>query len=370
MSTIITKNSSTTTAVPLDADLVEGEMAVNTTDGTLYVGKASGVTAILVDTNNAWTGSNTFEGAFRSKNPSSGTNCIALGGGETLQGNSCVAVGRGASDTQGANSTAIGAFAGQFNVGTDNVIIGTSAAIEASSTQGVYIGRLAGQYNKSTKAVAIGYRAGRDTTGVASLGTESVAVGAYAGETTQDTFCTAIGVQAGQVTQGTQAVALGYKAGITTQGVSAVAIGALAGATTQHDNSIVISSVGTAINSAIDGGITIQSTTAILGASGANWSHTGTMTSVSDRRLKKDIEPITSALDKVQTLNGVTFEYLDENAPDRATGLIAQDVQAVLPEAVVELADGHLAVGYGNIAGLLVEAIKELRAEVAELKGE
>ena len=83
--------------------------------------------------------------------------------------------------------------------------------------------------------------------------------------------------------------------------------------------------------------------------------------------MKKDIEPITGALDKVQALNGVTFEYLDDNITDRATGLIAQDVQAVLPEAVIENANGHLAVGYGNMVGLLVEAIKELTQANQEL---
>ena len=88
-------------------------------------------------------------------------------------------------------------------------------------------------------------------------------------------------------------------------------------------------------------------------------------TATSDRRLKTDLQCIEGALDKVSTLTGYTFSRID--APGRHTGLIAQDVQAVLPEAVTDN-DGTLGLAYGNLVGLLVEAIKELRAEVVELR--
>tara|TARA_R110000764_G_scaffold222667_1_gene311451 strand:- start:3 stop:269 length:267 start_codon:yes stop_codon:yes gene_type:complete len=87
---------------------------------------------------------------------------------------------------------------------------------------------------------------------------------------------------------------------------------------------------------------------------------------VSDIRLKENVEPITGALAKVNTLNGITFSYIENGAV--ATGLIAQEVQAVLPEAVIEDEDGYLAVGYGNMVGLLVESIKELTAKVEALE--
>jgi len=86
------------------------------------------------------------------------------------------------------------------------------------------------------------------------------------------------------------------------------------------------------------------------------------ITGYSDLRLKTDIEVITDALDKVNALRGVMFTRIDTG--ERQTGLIAQDVQAVLPEAVKEGSDEHhtLSLAYGNLAGLLVEAIKELSA--------
>lgn len=88
--------------------------------------------------------------------------------------------------------------------------------------------------------------------------------------------------------------------------------------------------------------------------------------SSSDARLKSDIAPISDALAKVQALTGVTFNMAGSDA--RQIGLIAQEVQAVAPEAVVE-AEGVLRLAYGNLVGLLVEAIKDLAHQVDQLKG-
>jgi hypothetical protein len=97
---------------------------------------------------------------------------------------------------------------------------------------------------------------------------------------------------------------------------------------------------------------------------------TGTVTapnfvSSSDVRLKSNIAPIADALAKVQALAGVTFTMAGSDA--RQMGLIAQEVQSVAPEAVVE-AEGVLRLAYGNLVGLLVEAIKDLAQEVDQLK--
>ena len=87
--------------------------------------------------------------------------------------------------------------------------------------------------------------------------------------------------------------------------------------------------------------------------------------SSSDLRLKSDIAPIADALAKVQARTGVTFTMAGCDV--RQMGLIAQDVQAVAPEAVVE-AEGLLRLAYGNLVGLLVEAVKDLAQEVDQLK--
>jgi hypothetical protein len=94
----------------------------------------------------------------------------------------------------------------------------------------------------------------------------------------------------------------------------------------------------------------------------------GALSQNSDARLKENIAVIPDALAKVQTLRGITYDRKDGGG--RLTGVIAQEVQVVLPEAVTVAEDEMktLSVTYGNMVGLLIEAIKELKAEVDTLK--
>ena len=98
----------------------------------------------------------------------------------------------------------------------------------------------------------------------------------------------------------------------------------------------------------------------------------GLTATLSDRRLKKDIKRIDNALDKICKLEGITYKFLndnnDNNNENNNTGLIAQDVLEVLPQAVVEDDKGFYSIAYPNMLGLVVEAIKELRQELNELK--
>ena len=97
----------------------------------------------------------------------------------------------------------------------------------------------------------------------------------------------------------------------------------------------------------------------------------GDVVAYSDRRLKDNIEIIPNALNKVLSLNGVTFTRKDLNDPEkRHTGVIAQEVENVLPEAVNTDIDGMKSVAYGNMVGVLIEAIKEQQGQIDELKKE
>ena len=93
----------------------------------------------------------------------------------------------------------------------------------------------------------------------------------------------------------------------------------------------------------------------------------------SDRKLKDNIKVIPNALDKVQALNGVSFDW--KKTGERSAGVIAQEVQEVLPEAVKEVVslggegESHLTVNYHALTSILIESIKELKAEIEELKG-
>jgi len=86
------------------------------------------------------------------------------------------------------------------------------------------------------------------------------------------------------------------------------------------------------------------------------------ITAYSDKRLKDEIQVIENPLVKIQELDGYTYDMKDKdgNEMGRKTGVIAQDVQKVLPEAVMEDDDGYLSVAYGNMVGLLIAGINEM----------
>jgi hypothetical protein len=84
----------------------------------------------------------------------------------------------------------------------------------------------------------------------------------------------------------------------------------------------------------------------------------GTVNGSSDSRLKADVAVIEDALSKVGKLRGYTYVFRADPTR-RHTGVIAQEVKDVIPEAVREREDGYLTVAYGNLVGLLIEAINE-----------
>jgi hypothetical protein len=95
---------------------------------------------------------------------------------------------------------------------------------------------------------------------------------------------------------------------------------------------------------------------------------TGNVTAYSDERLKDDIRVIPNALSKVEEIRGVTFTRNDLETDERFSGVIAQEVEAVLPEVIHESEGGMKTVDYGNMVGLLIESVKELSARVKELE--
>jgi len=114
---------------------------------------------------------------------------------------------------------------------------------------------------------------------------------------------------------------------------------------------------------------------AITLAAGGSITATGDITAYSDERVKENINTIENALDKVKALRGVTYNRTDKEDKSEKIGVIAQEIQEVLPQVVHEQEDGMLGVSYGNITAVLIEAIKEqqiqielLKAEIEELK--
>jgi|688.fasta_scaffold168911_6 hypothetical protein len=99
----------------------------------------------------------------------------------------------------------------------------------------------------------------------------------------------------------------------------------------------------------------------------------------SDKRYKKNVINIQNPLEKLQQINGVEFDWTEEYMAQHGgedgyfirehdIGVIAQEIESILPEIVATREDGYKAVKYDRIVALLIEAIKELKSEVDQLK--
>ena len=101
----------------------------------------------------------------------------------------------------------------------------------------------------------------------------------------------------------------------------------------------------------------------------ANMTINGSLTQNSDERVKENIVEIPDAIDKVKAMKGVYYNRTDFNTGVTKVGVLAQEVEAVLPELIVEAPDSGLkSVAYGELTAVLINAIKELEARVKELE--
>jgi hypothetical protein len=96
---------------------------------------------------------------------------------------------------------------------------------------------------------------------------------------------------------------------------------------------------------------------------GSAWFR-GDVTAYSDARVKDDVQKIDKAIEKINSIRGVTFTRNDKNDGKRYTGVIAQEILSVLPEAVTEDEKGMYSVAYGNMAGLFIEGFKEQQKQI------
>jgi hypothetical protein len=222
---------------------------------------------------------------------------------------------------------------------------------------------------------------GTDTTGnyVASLvaGT-NITLSNNSGEGATPT----IGLTNNAITVGSTAISLGGSA-TTIAGLTSVTSTGFTGALTGNASTATtagtvttaaqtaITSVGT-LTSLTVSGATATGALTVTGAVTATGDITAYFTS--DKRHKNNIQTISNAVLKVKQLNGVTWEWNDDvNEVTKSTpktGLIAQEVQEVLPEVVKTREDGFLALDYSKMVGLLVEAIKEQQIQIEQLKAQ
>ena len=127
-----------------------------------------------------------------------------------------------------------------------------------------------------------------------------------------------------------------------------------------------IDDVGSANQVLFKNGSNVATTSANLQFNGTNLTCAGTVTANSDERLKENVETISDALEKVKQLRGVEYDH--KNTGDHCLGVIAQEIEKVVPDVVYEDVHGVKSVAYQNMVALLIEAVKDQQKQIEELR--
>ncbi len=258
----------------------------------------------------------------------------------------------------GQANTLFGTDAGlSLTTGNSNTFIGYQSG--RSNTTGIrntFMGNLSGFYNTTGKTnTFIGYQSGY-----------------YNTEGSNNTF---MGYSSGRyTTTGRKNTYLGFKSGYTNvSGTGNVFLGRYAGYYEKGSNKLYIAnSKGTPL---IYGNFSSKR----VGIYKKNPSYTldvngkirGDNVSASDVSLKKNISRIRNALEKVEGLRGVNFKWIDKSKGEGVQiGVIAQEVEKIIPEVVFEDNEGIKSVAYDKLVSVLIEATRELKAENETIKSE
>ena len=272
----------------------------------------------------------------------------------------------------GSDNTGFG-YASLFtNVsGSRNTALGSRAlALNSSGKNNTAVGADA-LFSNETGVLNTGIGAGSlqlNTTGI-----ENIGIGPFTlPVNTIGRFNTAISPRALLAnTTGEQNVAIGLRAGsFNRTGSRNIFIGSQSGANSKYvnaDNQLVIH--GNASTSPLIEGDFKERTLRINGDFSAT-----TISEVSDARLKRDVVPLEDALGSILRLQGMSFHWRTDEYSERGfgegsdIGLIAQEVEAVLPRLVREDRDGFKAVAYGKLMAVLVQGVKEQQSQLATLR--
>ena len=385
-----------------------------TGSGNTFIGKSSGYnnktfdnTFIGAEAGYSNTGSfNTFVGNESGKSSGGGAYNtfvgMSTGISSTSDDNIFIGYSAGRENTTGSDNTFIGTSAGYYNeAGSFNTFLGRYAGYTSKSDNNTFMGYKTGWFNQTgSQNTFIGASAGQantdgfrntfigdhagfsNTTGfyntfiglsagndnISGIDNTFVGHGAGFGNTTGQ-YNTYIGAAAGALTEtGYRNTCIGYGAGGENQdGFGNVFVGYYAGINEIGSDKLYIAN-----NETKTPLIYGEFDNRILKVHGQLQMVTSAASS--DMRLKRDIRPLESSLDKVMELQGVSYEWRTDQFPDwgfnnaKQIGLIAQEVERVLPELVSADSQGYKALSYGKLTAVLVEAVKELKAENEMLK--
>jgi hypothetical protein len=115
---------------------------------------------------------------------------------------------------------------------------------------------------------------------------------------------------------------------------------------------------------------TISWDTVLTTTTASDLTVTGNVTAYSDRRVKENVEVIHDAMKLVRQLTGYTYNRTDIEGKPRQMGLIAQEVEGVVPEVVQHDENDRYSLAYGNLVALLIEAVKEQDERIRRLERE
>ena len=333
---------------------------------------------------------------------------VGLGAG-AVSTNTAVGVTALSVNVSGASNTALGYEALKVNTASTNTAVGYQAGFKNSTGELTAIGTIALYENTiGEQNTAVGYVAlTKNTTGSynTGIGRNSIRLnetGSYNTGLGVDSlynnlsasYNTAVGYQAGYTNQtGIYGVFLGYQAGHASTSNSNIMIGYQAGNTTTGNNNICIGTIATT-SAAGDSGEIVMGTNVVTGKGSStgfispngggvyqgnnslSWSIT------SDQRIKKNIVDNNTGLSIVNQIRVRNFEY---RLPEEITelpqgqavaktgvqlGVIAQELQQILPECVKTESTGVMSVDTDNLIWYAINAIKQLSAEVESLKSQ
>ncbi len=284
--------------------------------------------------------------------------------------------------TIGHDNIYIGTFAGRDNVdGEHNTLIGSYSGYTSNGTKNTFLGAFTGFDASGTSNVFVGVDAGRNNT----AGDNNVFLGAIAGNSNSGSNNTLVGFGAGyNNTSGSGNVFLGRYAGLNETGSNRLYIDNSSTTTPliygEFDSNLLIFNGSLGINGAPNSNYALEinldgDDTYALVAFGDTWCSSGAWAG-SDIRFKKNIETINNALEKVLKLRGVTYnyrtdEFIGKGFPkNKSVGLVAQEIEEVIPELVSEGPDGYKAVAYDKLTAVLIEAMKEQQSKIELLEKE
>lgn len=254
-----------------------------------------------------------------------------------------------------------------INGGDQNIAIGNLVAQHCvTGVSGTFIGNLSGQRTTGSSTVNVGRYAGGGTGGTNYSNTNNVSVGALAGLNNTSYDSVSVGASAGYAPRAIwRTVSLGYLANynLPANRSYSVALGYYALNTASNQLMLGRDASGQGIER-------ISGPQCGLTVSGNNLTMSGNVTAYSDVRLKRDIEKV-DGIETIKKLRGVEYEKNNLKEWQKGSGVIAQEIQKVLPHLVIEEDDNkYLAVAYDGLSAYFIEAIKELSDKVESLQSE